>query len=745
MIEKIDKSLCPKVIVNSELKKYIEENIEIENDNLTINEVAEVYSRTRLFERYKRIWITGSPSMGKSVSLEIFKIALLKNHVVFRYFDLKGFNDLESEAYEKRKEQLEIALFDEAIDVILLDSYDELDDSGTGIAIKEALNRLIPQSIKSIVITSRFNDDTSKVFKEYKSIVLREFSEDRIRGILQDKITDIKSVNSKFFEIINNTMILKMFIDLWNSCANNNAERLRLINASNTGSIIFKYLKKVFFAKEKISKIKNPSSKQIKDTMVLFDDKISSIGEYFCPSGENKNAEINENFRGIFFYKSGKLQAKHQEYADFASGYYIAKKISESSQEAKKVLDISFSSFEQRRILLYAGQCLQFLNEELVPLEFKSGKEVFRELNVSFPKKNNHQYAWLVHIWSSFRNNVLDNDDKCFVVGNRQLKYILKKHSFFKPTTINLPVKSKWMKHYNVWVPEKKMLVSESETSRLRDYLPFKETNITDKTYFALEKREHRLSNIMDLLKETISIVPMVLALIALVFAVLHVLNVVALPSFMQDAIDKTVGLFYNRDEISVIVLYTFWDSVIFTTCCFLCIIVITAIYTCIASALVWGMMLILFFVLIIIYKNNCYNLNKIAQQIIMEIQNEIYRFSKYEHYLNRLNEIKIAIGYQESSVFNYSRKLVFDLNIERGELFEELCIDVMENIVCIDWQQNKSPSRNYAIKLCEDMEELFHNGGDRILYFLYNRAKKEFIEASDDEYAELISMIEAS
>lgn len=433
-----------------ELKTSIEDFVE---NHFTKNSVNSI----------EKLWITGSPSMGKSVSLDIIKIELIKRGVVFYSLNLR---ELKNESKNGTKfNELKKAISDSNISVIVLDSYDEID----GYFDMDSLNELISSCEKTIILASRDVPEYKKIFVAFNRLELLEFEESSIKRHIND-IVKIEGHGEDLAKIVKTTMHLAMLLKLINS--NSNELKMRVLLSQNIAEFYFLYFKEM--VREKVgSEI---------DALRETDSFLQRIGRYYAERKKSFGYPMREEFRMIFRLKDdGMIEAAHQEYIDFCIGYYLACQIANNADDeyiVRKTLNIEFRSFEERRALLYAGQCLQITKNIYENQNIKSGEETFKKLNNVVGKDQTKEYAWLVHIWTAF-NETLEDDESVFQVGTPEiLKYILREHSFFKKKEIKYEVEKDWISSSDVLIVNNAkngkfeppyMLVEKAETMNLMD------------------------------------------------------------------------------------------------------------------------------------------------------------------------------------------------------------------------------------------------------------------------------------
>ena len=417
----------------------------------------------------EKLWITGSPSMGKSVALDIIKIELNKRGVVFYSLNLR---ELKNELKNCAKfNELKKAISDSNIQVIVLDSYDEID----GYFDMDSLNESISSCEKTIILASRDVPEYKKIFVAFNRLELLEFKESKLETLIEDIVKNQDHVDNlakyNLAKFVKTTMHLAMLLKLINS--NSNELKMRVLLSQNIAEFYFLYFKQM--VREKVgSEI---------DALRETDSFLQRIGRYYAERQKSFGYPIREEFRMIFRLKDGgTIEAAHQEYIDFCIGYYLACQIANNADDeyiVRKTLNIEFRSFEERRALLHAGQCLQITKNIYENQNIKSGEETFKTLNNVFVKDQSKEYAWLVHIWAAFNKNVLEDDEFVFQVGSPEvLKYILRECSFFKEMPIRYEVEKYWISPSDVLIVKNTengkfeppyMLVDKAATMNLMD------------------------------------------------------------------------------------------------------------------------------------------------------------------------------------------------------------------------------------------------------------------------------------
>ena len=104
------------------------------------------------------------------------------------------------------------------------------------------------------------------------------------------------------------------------------------------------------------------------------------------------------------------------------------------SKNISKTPDSVVLSFEQRRILVYAGYCLSLFDTKKV-------EDAFKEINEKFPKDATKRYAWLLQIFTSYNNDVLC-DRNYFKVGKKRIiEQIIKNFGFYNKIKLEVEVR----------------------------------------------------------------------------------------------------------------------------------------------------------------------------------------------------------------------------------------------------------------------------------------------------------------
>lgn len=232
----------------------------------------------------KNILLLGQGSLGKSTSLRIFEADRLCCGIACCLYECKNIsNDIIKEIEKK--------VISRVIKILIFDAYDELrvTEKNAFFELIKKVNETDIQVIISSRYDMRYEKDgiSNRIFDDYYSINMYEFSFDQLDSIVSPKI----SRYGGYFRLLRNTMLLSMHREL---------EREELLGSladsiKTETEFIKEYLSRVYFSKM---------------GKMPLDSYLRSLGEYVHnqrekPNGRRDEIEIPAPLKHIFFYKEG--------------------------------------------------------------------------------------------------------------------------------------------------------------------------------------------------------------------------------------------------------------------------------------------------------------------------------------------------------------------------------------------------------------------------------------------------------
>lgn len=723
-------------------------------------ETLNLFDKVCLANEAKKIWISGNPSIGKSTSLEIIKFNCLKVGIQYYFLDLADLN------YKKTAkddyQSLLSAINNTDVDIILLDSYDELkckkikfDGSNKEYSIDE----IIHNCSKTIVVSSRSNSDTEEVFKYHKfhKVELQELDEDKVRRFVEFFChEDDLVITQEFLNILKNTMYLVLFIS-----EESKQTRRNLALSKTPAKFLYSCLSKMYLSKSQMQDDQERALERL-------ENDLCKIGEHFVTK-EYFDKEIPYELKTIFQKnEDGRILFLHQDYRDLAGGMYLAKKIYINPYGADVVLQrIKIDNFEDRRILLFAGECLRFFDEN-------DNKQTFAILDKSVPKNTSLTYCYLLHIFAGYNHSTIDGNSTNFVLGNSFVKAI-KKHGFYgKNKLLDVNVSARNLNgrnlihiqnvHGNIFLEERTrenqggfkyvmdiLCGKSSKTKSMLDELP------EVSNYKSYEKTKDSLESIEEFFV-TMFMMPLsaiVAGIIVFVWAFLDspiwLLNCgKAISSVIEKSI--SVEIFSNilvSSALGILILLLFFA------------ILILAITFCLSI----NMVFVIVKTLIISIKAKRAS-TEIANSFGFDLLYGSDGFFKTEIYFLRQDYMQIEkeideyqsvitkkVGFSIESVSDYSLQMAeiaynnqefrtsyiyHRINAEYWIDFENKCMDIIEDIVASNFKMN----REDAVSKTQELLESAINNGDSKTQELLKRVLREFKEASDHDYKQLHDVI---
>ncbi len=724
---RISNKLCPDILVftnrDSKPRKYESKS------TIALKDYFQELLEKKEFYKLRKFWITGCPSIGKTTSLTILKSLLLKNNIIYKSFNLRKLNN--DEVWNGVVDNILNTIEGSDTDVLILDSLDE-------IGLPERKNKIfecIKKCSKPIIIASRSNDKIKSHLNDFIKVELLEFNEDKIREALKGIVDDF---SNEIVNVISNPMALSLFIQLFNKA--DEEERQSLLNLRKSPELMLKYFFSLYKQKKEESK-EESEEKSEKKLLEKVKDVLSSIGNYFFPTNKGKKIiDIDSEVQGVFYNVDDDIESIHQEYVDFACGLYIAKKIINHPNDLCEILDVELS-FEQRRTLVYAGQCLTLFDNKEV-------EDAFKKLNEKFPKEESNRYAWLIQIWCAYRDNKLENTSY-FKIS--KITYILNRSFTQDCVEIRIPIDRGWSPQ-NIYKRlivngERKFLISaEYCSSSFYEYFWWlshgesqdakrgKEAKKLISTNKAIGKVWAWVPWGED--KDLFKIGTYLIFLIGIIFAGVLFFGAIELP-FLTKIVLSFRTWFLQLCQIDHYASsYTFGETMAIGLCNILVLLF------CYIPAL---FMHILFLILCIVpysilqvcyrirlrsfIKDNLYHYpligygeDSFSSNCKQEnpLANIVFFPSLYEYYENSEKIIKKVCDKKQSSVM--MKKLVE---------FENHCMNIIEQIVSTD----KNMNRQGAIETARKMYDEAINTKDKMVIAVYYRAIKEFGRATDDEY----------
>lgn len=728
---RISNKLCPDILVftnkDSMPRKYESKS------TIAIKDYFQEVLEKKEFYELRKFWITGCPSIGKTTSLAILKSLLITNNIIYKSFNLRELNN--NEGWKNKLDDISKAINGADTDVLILDSLDEIYRDER----KNEIFECIKKCSKPIIIASRSNDKIESPLEGFIKIELLEFNEDKIREVLKGIVDDF---SNEIINVINNPMALSLFIQLFNKA--DEKERQSLLNLRKLPELMLKYFFSLYKQKEVVSKGES-EEKAEKKLVEEVESKLSSIGYYFFSTNKSKEpVEIDNEIQGVFYEVDGSvdgsIESIHQVYIDFVCGVYIAKQIINHPNELCEILDVELS-FEQRRALVYAGQCLTLFDDKKV-------KGAFKELNEKFPKAESNRYAWLIQIWCAYRDNKLENTRE-FQIS--KITYILN-HSFVQDCVeICIPIDRGWspqnMGKRLIVNGERKFLISKQYCSYSFDEY-FWWISHRDSQDVKREKKAKQLISINKAIGKVWSWVPwgedkdlfkigtFLIFLLGIIFAVVLCFGAIELP-FLTKIVLSFRTWFLQLCQIDHYASsYTFGEAMAIGLCNILVLLF------CYIPAL---FMHILFLILCIVpyailqvcyrirlrsfIKDNLYHYlligygaDSFSSDCRQEnpLENIVFFPSLYEYYENSEKIIKKVCDKKQSSVM--MKKLVE---------FKNHCMNIIEQIVSTD----KNMNRQGAIETARKMYDEAINTKDKMVIAVYYRIINEFRYATDEEY----------
>ena len=247
--------------------------------------------------------------------------------------------------------------------VVIFDGWDEIPEYKLQ-GFVYAIAPLIQQSYK-VIITSRYNpaasaksDEEKSLFSDFDVAEICPFSKEQVATITGDLL----DTDSRFYELLSNTMYLTMYLDLTNE------ERTAIFGVENAYQFIHSYFKLLFAKKHQ---------------------KINNIDKIFCDAGEqiycalmNEDSSFASNINNIsvlnniiaeFEDEDGnwRINTNHFRYKTFCLAAYLKTKLIKTFRDVSKPVSEALSSHKYKGNFIEA---LIFLGESLDDKQIESLK-----------------------------------------------------------------------------------------------------------------------------------------------------------------------------------------------------------------------------------------------------------------------------------------------------------------------------------------------------------------------------------